>query len=159
MAEDQQQRLYRAAPERWIEHLILSNPLKIEAQLDPRHLYSQVPALTQDRGIIDLLGVTRRGRLVVIEIKASEDLQLPIQAIDYWLRARRLHNMGEFQSSGYFPGVALSPEPPLLWLVAPGLRFHSASETLPKFLLPEIRVTRIGITEKWRRGLKVVFRR
>ena len=40
-------------------------------------------------GVLDLLGVTRRGRLVVIELKASEDIQLPIQAVDYWLRVRR----------------------------------------------------------------------
>jgi hypothetical protein len=158
LAEDTKHALYRAAPERWIETLILANPLKLDAQLDPRHLYSQVPALTQDRGIIDLLGITRRGRLVVIELKASEDVQLPVQALDYWLRIRRHQLAGDFARGGYFAGVALSPEAPLLWLVAPSLRFHAASEILPKYLLPEIHVTRIGLTETWRRGLKVIFR-
>jgi len=158
LAEDQKNPLYRAAPERWIETLILSNPLKLDPQLDPRHLYSQVPALAQDRGVIDLLGVTRRGRLVVMELKASEDIQLPIQALDYWLRIRRHQVTGDLQRCGYFPGVELSPEPPLVWLVAPGLRFHSACEILPKYLLPEIHITRIGLSENWRRGIKVIFR-
>ena len=53
------------------------DPDRLDAQLDPAHLYSQVPALSVgDRGVIDLLGITRRGRLVVIELKASEDIQL-----------------------------------------------------------------------------------
>ncbi len=121
-------RLYRASPERWLETLVLEDSSKVEAQLDPRHLYSQVPALAAgDRGVIDLLGVTRRGRLVVIELKASEDIQLPIQAVDYWLRVRRHQREGDFQQFGYFAGVQLDPQPPLVWLVAPGLRFHPST--------------------------------
>jgi len=157
-AEDPRHALYRAAPERWIESLILADPLKLDPRLDPRHFYSQVPALAQDRGVIDLLGVTRRGRLVVIELKASEDVQLPIQALDYWLRIRRHQLAGDFERLGYFPEVELSPEPPLVWIVAPGLHFHNASDILPKYLLPEIQITRIGLNERWRRGLRVVLR-
>ncbi len=108
--------------------------------------------------MIDLLGVTRRGRLVVIELKASEDIQLPMQAVDYWLRVRRHQRDGDFERCGYFVGVPLDPRPPLVWLVAPALRFHSATETLLKYLSPEIQVTRIGLNEHWRRGLKVMFR-
>jgi hypothetical protein len=158
VAEDTRHKLYRASPERWIEALILANPLKLDPQLDSRYFYSQVPALTQDRGVIDLLGVTRRGRLVVIELKASEDAQLPMQGLDYWLRIRRLQLSGELQRCGYFPDVDLSAEAPLIWLVAPGLRFHAASDILPRYLLPEIKITRIGLNEKWRRGLRIVFR-
>ena len=152
-------RLYRASPERWLETLVLEDSSKVEAQLDPRHLYSQVPALAAgDRGVIDLLGVTRRGRLVVIELKASEDIQLPIQAVDYWLRVRRHQREGDFQQFGYFAGVQLDPQPPLVWLVAPGLRFHPSTSLLLKYLSPEISVTRIGLAENWRCGIKVIFR-
>src|SRR5215831_240725 len=158
LASDTKHPLYRAAPERWIETLVLADPSRLVAQLDPRHLYSQVPAVGADRGIVDLLGVTRRGRLVVLELKASEDLQAPVQALDYWLRIRRLQLEGAFQRLGYFQDMTLSSEPPLMWLVAPGLHFHAAADVLQKYLLPEIRVTRIGITESWRRGIKVVFR-
>jgi hypothetical protein len=158
-ADDTNHPLYRAAPERWIETLVLQDPTKLDAQLDANLLYSQVPAVTAgDRGVIDLLGVTRRGRLVVIELKASEDIQLPIQAIDYWLRVRRHQRDGDFERYGYFAGVRLDPRPPLLWLVAPGLRFHPSTETLLKYLSPGIQIMRIGLSENWRSGLKVVFR-
>lgn len=151
--------LYRAAPERWMETLAIQDPTRINAQLDLSHLYSQLPALgAGERGVIDLLGVTRRGRLVVIELKASEDMQLPMQAVDYWLRVRRHQRVGDFERYGYFAGKELDPKPPLVWLVAPALRFHSSMETILRYLSPEIQVTRIGMAETWRRGLKVVFR-
>ncbi len=150
---------YRAAPERWMETMVLEDPTRIDAQLDCKHLYSQLPALgAGERGVLDLLGVTRRGRLVVIELKAFEDMQLPMQALDYWLRVRRHQRDGDFQRNGYFAGRELDAKPPLVWLVAPGLRFHSTVETVLKYLSPEIQVTRIGLNENWRRGLKVVFR-
>ena len=159
LAEDTKHYLYRAAPERWLETLTLEDPSRIDAQLDPAFLYSQVPALAAgDRGVLDLLGVTRRGRLVVVELKASEDIQLPLQAVDYWLRVRRHQREGDFQRFGYFNGIELDSKPPLVWLVAPGLRFHAATETILKYLSPEIQITRIGVNENWRRGIKVVFR-
>jgi hypothetical protein len=159
VAEDTKNYLYRAAPERWLETLVLEDPSRLDAQLNSAFLYSQVPALASgDRGILDLLGVTRRGRLVVIELKASEDIQMPIQAVDYWLRVRRHQREGDFQRFGYFSGIELDPQAPLVWLVAPGLRFHSATEILLKYLSPEIQISRIGVNENWRRGIKVVFR-
>ena len=159
LAEETNHHLYRNAPERWLETLALEDAARLDAQLDPGHLYSQVPALSSgDRGVLDLLGVTRRGRLVVIELKASEDIQLPIQAVDYWLRVRRHQREQDFQRNGYFSGIEIDPQPPLVWLVAPGLRFHSATDTLLKYLSPEIHVTRIGLAENWRRGLKIIFR-
>ena len=159
LATETQNPLYRKAPERWLETLIREDPTKIDARLDPKFLYSQLPALTSgDRGVLDLLGATRKGRLVVMELKASEDLQLPMQALDYWLRVRRHQQEASFQQFGYFPGIELDPNPPLLLLVAPCLRFHSTSGTLLKYLSPDIGVTRIGLSENWRRGIRVVLR-
>ncbi|MGA9885783.1 MAG: hypothetical protein WBQ34_18860 [Candidatus Acidiferrales bacterium] len=159
LASDTNNRLYRAAPERWLESVVLEDCTQLDAVLDPRYVYSQMPALAAgDRGILDLLGVTRRGRLVVIELKATEDIQLPLQAVDYWLRVRRHQRDGDFERYGYFTGITLDPKPPLVWLAAPALRFHSATATLLKYLSPEISVTRIGLNENWRRGLKVTFR-
>ncbi|HXX43594.1 MAG TPA: hypothetical protein VEJ38_02615 [Candidatus Acidoferrales bacterium] len=158
-ADDTNHALYRAAPERWLETIVLQDPTRLDAQLDPGCLYSQVPAVTAgDRGVIDLLGVTRRGRLVVIELKASEDVQLPMQAIDYWQRVRRHQLDGDFERYGYFGGVRVDSNQPLLWLVAPGLRFHPSTETLLRYLSPDIQITRIGLSENWRRDLKIVFR-
>jgi hypothetical protein len=45
-----------------------------------------------------------------------------------------------------------------VWLVAPGLRFHSATDILLKYISSEIQITRIGLNENWRRGLQVIFR-
>ena len=111
-----------------------------------------------DRRVVDLLGISKRGRLVVIELKASEDLQLPIQSMDYWLRVRRHQLAGDFKGSDLFPGAEIDPSPPLLWLVAPALQFHSSNGILLRYLSPEIQVTRLGLNENWRRGLKIVLR-
>lgn len=151
--------LYRASPERWLETVVRQAPEKLDAQLVPEHLYSQVPALAAgERGIIDLLGITRAGRLVVIELKASEDLHLPLQAVDYWLRVRRHLSEGDFQRYGYFQGIEIRPEPPLVWLVAPSLHFHPANEVLMRYLSPELKLNRIGINENWRHGIRVISR-
>lgn len=151
--------LYRAAPERWLETMLLEDPSKVDAQLDPAQLYSQVPAMAAgDRSVLDLLGITRKGRLVVIELKASEDIQMPMQAVDYWLRVRRHQREGDFQRYGYFCGIEIDPQPPLIWLVAPGLQFHPATDILQKYIASEIHITRIGLNENWRRGIRVIFR-
>ncbi len=159
LADDTNHPLYRTAAERWLESIILENPAELDAMLDPKYFYSQVPALAAgDRGVIDLLGITRQGRLVVTELKASAEIQLPLQAVDYWLRVRRHQLNGDFQRDGYFVGAEIDPRPPLVWLVAPALQFHSSAEVLLKYLSPEIHVTRIGLNEKWRRGVKILFR-
>ncbi len=63
--------MYRMVPERWLESMVLDEPTRLDAQLDERFFYSQMPAFTSSgRGVIDLLGITRQGRLVVIELKA-----------------------------------------------------------------------------------------
>ncbi len=159
LATDTKHRLYRAQPERWLETLVAADPSRIDARLDARNIYTQVPASSAgDRGIIDLLGATRDGRLALIELKASEDIQLVMQAVDYWLRVRWHHNQDDFRRYGYFPDVALQPKPPLLLLVAPGLRFHPASDIVLRYLSKEIEIVRIGLAENWRRGLRVIFR-
>jgi hypothetical protein len=150
---------FRAQPERWLQSLVTADPQRIDARLDPRFLYAQVPAISAgDRGVMDSVGVTRGGRLAVLELKASEDLQLTLQALDYWLRVRSHQTQQDFHRYGYFPGVTLDARPPLLFLVAPSLRFHPAGDVLLRYLAPDIEVCRIGVNEHWRRGLKVVLR-
>jgi len=151
--------LYRAQAERWLESLILEDPARIEPRLDPRFVYSQVPAFSfTDRAVLDLLGATRDGRLVVLELKVDEDLQLLPQALDYWLRVRWHCEQGDLESLGYFPGLPLADRPPLLYLVAPGLRFHPATDTLLRFVSPDVEVVKVGLNEEWRRGPRILFR-
>ena len=159
LASDTKHRLYRAQPERWLETMVAADPARIDARLDSRHIYAQVPAFSSgDRGIIDLLGVTRDGRLAVLELKASEDIHLVMQAVDYWLRVRWHQDQNDFRRYGYFPDVPLQPKPPLLFLVAPGFRFHPSSDIVLRYLSPDIEVLRVGLGENWRRSLRVVFR-
>ncbi len=158
-AQDVTHPLYRAQPERWLEALVQEDVTRVDARLDSRHLYTQVPAFAAgDRGVIDLLGATRDGRLAVIELKAAEDIHLALQAVDYWLRVRWHHRQEDFQRYGYFPGIDLQPKPPLLFLVAPGFQFHPASDVILRYLSREVQATRVGLNETWRRGLRVVFR-
>lgn len=158
-AFDTKNPLYRAQPERWLESLALREIARIDAHLDPRHVYRQVPASSlADRGVIDLLGVTLDGRLAVIELKASEDIHLPLQGLDYWLRVREQHAQRAFPAAGYFTGVELQDALPLLYLVAPGFRFHPSTDTILRYFNAEIEVRRVGLNEQWRKELRVVFR-
>lgn len=151
---------YRAQPERWLESLVWASPQKIDPRLERTRLYRQVPVVTAgERGVADLLGATREGQLVVIELKAAADINLALQALDYWLRVRWHQERGELARQGYFPGINLKPTPPELVLVAPALQFHSTTEALVSYLAPAVRVTLVGLNEDWRRALKVVFRR
>ncbi len=107
---------------------------------------------------MDLLGVTRDGRLAVLELKASEDIHLVMQAVDYWLHVRAHHQQDDFGRYGYFPELRLNAKPPLLFLVAPGFRFHPSTDIVLRYLSPEIEIARVALAENWRRGLQVVFR-
>ena len=151
---------WRLHPERWLESLVIKNICALDDQLDPRWCYSQVPAFSaSDRAMIDVLVVTREGQLAVVELKADEDIHLPLQGIDYWSRVAWHHARGEFQKFGYFAGRELSSQPPLLMMVAPALRVHPATDTLLRYVSPEIDWVLLGIDERWRKDLRVVFRK
>jgi hypothetical protein len=158
-AEDHQHPLYTSSPEGWLESEIRAHPETIDASLKSTPIYGQVPIFSGgDRGIVDLLAIDCTGRLAVIEIKASADVQLPFQALDYWLRVRKHLAAGDFERLGYFAGHVVSPEAPRILLVAPALEFHSTTETLLSSFPPEIEVTRIGLAAGWRSELRVMFR-
>ena len=159
LASDTRHSLYRAQPERWLEGLVREDVTRVDAALDARFVYSQVFGSTAgEHGILDLLTVTRSGRLAIIELKASEHIHLPLQAADYWLRVKKHLERGEISRYGYFPAVELQQTPPLVYLVAPALRFHPSTDELLKFLSPELEIARVGLAESWRRGLRVVLR-
>jgi hypothetical protein len=146
-------------PERILERQVRARIEAIDATLDPAAVYSQVPALAGgQRGILDLVAVDRVGRLAVIELKAREDIHLPLQALDYWMRVVWHLDRGEFAAKGYFPGVELRTEPPRLLLVAPALDFHPQTETILRCFSPAIEVERIGLAVEWRKSIEVMFR-
>jgi hypothetical protein len=162
--------LFRMAPERWLESRLRTSLPELLPSLRGNPVYNQVPALsTGDRGMLDLLALDRGSRLVVLELKAEEDLHLPLQALDYWMRVRALNAdrqpaagaapLSAFTRSGYFPGIEISPLPPRLILAAPALRIHPANEPVLRYLSPEIDWELLALSEHWRRELKIVFRK
>ena len=165
--------LFRMQPEAWLESSLRQNigPLTDGqgslSQFNTDHVYAQVPAFqASDRGMLDLLTVTQEGRLAVLELKADEDMHFALQGLDYWLRVRWHHTqtvdastgLGTFQRHGYFPGMRLSPEAPRLYLVAPSLRIHPATQTVLRYFKPEVDWTLLGLGEKWRQEMKVITR-
>ena len=138
--------LWRMHSERWLESLVV-------------HDVSAIAFSAADRAMIDVLAVTLEGHLAVLELKADEDIHLPLQGVDYWSRVDWHHRRGECQRFGYFPGRELSPDPPLLLLVAPALHIHPATDTLLRYISPEIDWTFMGIDERWRDGVRVIFRK
>lgn len=151
---------YRLQSERWLESLVLSDIRQIRFDLDPNFVYPQVPAFSGvDRGVIDILTLTRDRRLAVVELKVSEDINLPLQALDYWTRVKWHHERGDLERQGYFLGMNVSKKPPILFLVCPAFRFHSTTEGMLKFFPREIEVVKVGINEDWRKGIQVLYRR
>jgi hypothetical protein len=160
--------LYRMQPERWLESVLRRDVTAVDERLDPEHVYTQVPAFAAgDRGMLDLLSVHKDGRLAVIELKADDDLHLALQGLDYWVRVRwhhqqnpdRMSGLGEFQRHGYFGGVRLSESAPRLYLVAPALRVHPATEVVLRYLSPRVDWVLVALNEGWRKQVKVVWRK
>ncbi len=157
---DRRDPLWRMYPERWLESLVFKNVAAVDSRLDPAYVYSQVPAFSaSDRAMIDVLTCTRDARLAVLELKADEDIHLPMQGLDYWARVLWHHGRGEFQQYGYFGEVQLSQRPPLLILVAPSLRVHPTVDTVLRYFSPAIDWLLVGVDERWREGVKVVYRK
>ena len=157
-------------PERWLESELRAGVTELFPGLRQDLLYSQVPALTSgDRGMLDLLTLYREGRLTLIEIKADEDLHLPLQALDYWIRVRALNadrqaanggkQLSAFERAAYFEGAEVSPLPPRLVLIAPALRIHPANEPVLRYFSPDVEWELVALGEHWRRELKTIFRK
>jgi hypothetical protein len=157
LATDTRHSLYRLQPERWLESIVLKDVGRIEPALDSRFVYTQVFASgCSQHGILDVLTVTRTGPLAILELKAAEHIHLPLQAADYWLRIKRHLEQCDLGRYGYFSDTELQSVPPLVYLIAPALRSHPSTDALLRYLSPEMEITRVGLTESWRRGLQGV---
>jgi hypothetical protein len=152
--------LARAHEERWLESNVVGAIRQLIPSVDARHVYPQVPSfIGEERNIIDLLTITTDGRLVVIEIKAAPDPDLPFQALDYWIAVERHRKTGDFVDKGYFSGCAMRDQPALLILIAPLLSYHKTSRQFVELLPPQVPVMEIGINQSWKREIKVLRRK
>ena len=151
--------MFRFQPERWLESIIRSDVSALDSTLNRDFVYSQVPTYRgEQRTFIDLLAATRDGRLVVMELKVSEEVEFPFQGLDYWLRVEWHRLRGDFHRRGYFEGLSLIDAPPLLFLVAPLFRFHETTKLIASSIHERVPVYRIGINEDWRNGVRVLLR-
>ena len=144
-------------PERWFESSIRSNLEIVDPELVPDLVHGQILTFAGgERELIDLLSITPAGRLAILELKTSEDIRLPIQALDYWTRI--LWHAERNELNYLFPGVPVTTKAPKLLLVAPALSFHPSNETILRYFSPEIEVERIGVNSDWESALRVAFR-
>jgi hypothetical protein len=157
-APDRMNPLFLRYPEAWLESQVRAGIERIDATLLPSPLYGQVPEFAAgERTVIDLLAADREGRLAVIEVKAGQDIHLPLQALDYWMRVKWHLDRGEFAGRGYFPGLSLANRAPRLLLVAPALDYHPSNQTVLGYFSPEVGIERVGIGVEWRKELRVMF--
>jgi len=151
--------LARAHEEAWLESNLIAQ-IRDVLPVRPDMIYPQVPSFKgEERKIIDLLTVTDEGRLVVIEIKAAPDPDLPFQAFDYWLAVERHRKAGDFEANGYFRDIQIRNEPAILVVVAPLLSFHKGLDRLLAILPPTLPLLQIGINQTWKREIKVLRRK
>jgi hypothetical protein len=144
-------------PEQLLEGFLRREIQTIDPLLRPEPIYGQLLTFAgMDRDMIDLLAVSEQGRLTILELKVTEDVHLPLQALDYWMRIAWHARQSELNH--LFAGIPLDAKPPRLLLVAPAMCFHSTNATVLSYFSGGIEVERIGINEGWRQAIQVVFR-
>jgi hypothetical protein len=158
---DHRHAFYASAPEAWLESLLRRDITRLDPGLRLAPLYAQfrtASARSASARPVDLLALRRDGRLVVVELKVSEDAALPLQGADYWRRVEAHRRRGEIARSRLFGAAEIADEPPLAYLVAPLLRFHRNFDTLAHLVTPQIELYRFELNEDWRAGVRVVRR-
>ena len=160
-ALDHRHAFYRAAPEAWLESLLRRDITKLDPGLIIAPLHAQFrTARGAKLGIrpIDLLALRQDGRLVVIELKVSEDREHVLQGADYWRRVEAHRRRGHIARARLFGARTIRDEAPLVYLVAPTLRVHPAFQMLAQCISSEIEIYRFDINEDWRTGVRVMRR-
>ena len=158
---DRRHWFYRAAGEAWLESILRRDITKLDPGLIIAPLHAQFrtsPGGPAGPRPIDLLALRHDGRLVVIELKVNEDREHVFQGVDYWRRVEAHRRRGHISAAKLFGGREISDEAPLVYLVAPTLRFHPAFGTLARTIAVDIEIYRFDINEDWREGVRVVRR-
>jgi hypothetical protein len=160
-AVDHRHAFYRAAPEAWLESLLRRDITRLDPGLIIAPLHAQFrTARGAKLGIrpIDLLALRQDGRLVVIELKVSEDREHVLQGADYWRRVEAHRRRGHIARARLFGARVIRDEAPLVYLVAPTLRVHPAFQTLAHCISSDIEIYRFDINEDWRTSVRVMRR-
>ncbi|REJ77486.1 MAG: hypothetical protein DWQ47_14000 [Acidobacteria bacterium] len=144
---------YQAAPEAWLESILRKDVKKLDRNLVLSPVYNQFRT-SRDR--IDLLALSETGRLVIIELKVSNDTSMVFQAVDYWRRIEHQRRNGVLSSAGLFGERKIEDVPAMIYLAAPALCFGSDVDSLVNAVRKDIRIVRFELNEDWRREVKVV---
>lgn len=147
--------LYKFAPEAWLEALLRRNIKLLDANLILSPLYNQFRTA---RDKIDLLALRNDGRLIIIELKAAPDREMPFQAIDYWRKIELQRHKGILNQARIFGEKQISDAPALVYLVAPALCFHRDFPFLTNTISDKIGVYRFELNHDWRETLNVISR-
>jgi len=160
-ALDQHHAFYRSAGEAWLESLLRRDITRLDPGLIIAPLHAQFRTARGGKlGIrpIDLLALRQDGRLVVIELKVSEDREHVLQGADYWRRVEAHRRRGHIARAKLFGDLRIKDEAPLVYLVAPTLRVHPSFRTLARCISEQIEIYRFDINEDWRTGVRVMRR-
>ncbi len=160
-ASDFRHALYKNAAEAWLESLLRKDITRLDPGLIIAPLHAQFRTGRGGKlGIrpIDMLALRQDGRLVVIELKVSEDREHVIQGADYWRRVEAHRRRGHIARAKLFGDGRVRDESPLVYLVAPTLRVHPSFQTLARCIAHDIEIYRFDINEDWRRGVRVMRR-
>ena len=161
VAIDQHHAFYRSAGEAWLESLLRRDITRLDPGLIIAPLHAQFRTARGGKlGIrpVDLLALRQDGRLVVIELKVSEDREHVLQGADYWRRVEAHRRRGHIARAKLFGALRIRDEAPLVYLVAPTLRVHPSLQTLARCISEEIEIYRFDINEDWRSGVRVMRR-
>ncbi|MGI9165980.1 MAG: hypothetical protein ACR2G5_06285 [Pyrinomonadaceae bacterium] len=161
LASDHRNALYRTAGEAWLESLLRRDISKLDPGLIVAPLHAQFRIARGGRlGVrpIDLLALRRDGRLVVIELKVSEDREHVLQGADYWQRVEAHRRRGHIWRARLFGERRIRAESPLVYLVAPTLRVHPSFPSLARLIAPNVEMYCFDINEDWRSGVRVMRR-
>jgi hypothetical protein len=160
-AVDHRHAFYRNAAEAWLESLLRKDITRLDPGLIIAPLHAQFRTARGGKlGIrpIDILALRQDGRLVVIELKVSEDREHVLQGGDYWRRVEAHRRRGHIARAKLFGSRKIRDESPLVYLVAPTLRVHPSFQTLARCIDTEIEIYRFDINEDWRSGVRVMRR-
>ncbi|HUF03375.1 MAG TPA: hypothetical protein VMM38_04290 [Aridibacter sp.] len=150
---NKQHLFYQAAPEAWLESLLRRDVSRLDRNLILSPIYNQFRT-SRDR--IDLLALTEQGRLVIIELKVTNDASMVFQAVDYWRKIELQRRQGVLDAAGLFGKRKIADRPAMIYLAAPALCFGSETDALIDSVSDSIGIVRFELNEDWRREVKVV---
>ena len=152
---NRQHEYYRASPEAWLESLLRRNIKRLDPNLVLSPIYNQFRA---EKEKIDLLALRRDGRLVIIELKVTQDRDMVFQALDYWRRVEHQRRRGKLREAKLFGDLVIADRPTLIYLAAPTLGFHHETNFFAELADPGIEIYRFDLAEDWRKNIKALKR-